>query len=540
MLLTVIGVVGYKLTSPEQREHSLQIAIEYLERFKIAVTEPGPDYHAFFDALRARRLHLVVVPAIALIGAEMFIGMRSGAAATNDQEMLLAWGASIGTLTTNGGWWRLVTSTFVYTSAIHLLLGLAVLIQVGRILERVVGRLTVAAVYLSAGVFTGLVNLSSRPLAVTVGTSGALFGLYGLLIALLIWQIFREWRVARHAAHAHEETTVSAVAADAEPAAVSMLHLLDRPALEPSTPAPSKLHAKAEAGPPPLDPSWGLPPETPEPLPVETWTPTLVNPAVEPSNHAVEESSPAITWRAADTPEPAAPAPTTTVPLVVLKRIGTVAAVFLLYSMFAGFAGGPEFAGLFVGLMYGLVLARRADECEPTRRPIAFAAAAAGVVAIVSAVAMRNIADVKPEIAAVLALEERTAAAYRTGFDSYKKGRMTGDALAQLAEQTIVPELQSADARLAGLTNVPLEHQGVVAEAREYLRLRCASWRAHATALRKVRVNPDRAAGEPALASWRLQAERQFRTNLAVMGAVESADRESRDAFERLKLATPR
>jgi hypothetical protein len=32
------------------------------------------------------------------------------------------------------------------------------------------------------GIFTGLVNLSSRPLAVKrLGTSGAVFGLYGLL-----------------------------------------------------------------------------------------------------------------------------------------------------------------------------------------------------------------------------------------------------------------------------------------------------------------------------------------------------------------------
>src|SRR6185295_10139578 len=65
-----------------------------------------------------------------------------------------------------------------------------VLAQLGVVLERLVGRLAFTAVYLSAGVFTGLVNLSSHPVAVTVASSGAIFGIYGLLVALVIWQRF--------------------------------------------------------------------------------------------------------------------------------------------------------------------------------------------------------------------------------------------------------------------------------------------------------------------------------------------------------------
>ena len=46
---------------------------------------------------------------------------------------------------------------------------------VGLVLERVVGRPALVAVYLSAGVLAGLVSVSARPLDVSVGASGAVF-----------------------------------------------------------------------------------------------------------------------------------------------------------------------------------------------------------------------------------------------------------------------------------------------------------------------------------------------------------------------------
>ena len=532
MLLAVVGFVAYRVTSPEQRERAVEIAIAYLRALRIVVTEPGPEHEAFCDTLRARTLHLIVIPAIILISAELFLAMRFSGTPMSDPATLVGWGASVGTLTTNGGWWRLVTSTFVHTSTLHLIICVAILFQIGRVLERVVGRLTVAAVYLSAGVFTGLVNLSSHPLAVTVGTSGAVFGLYGLLIALLIWQTFHQWR-GTWQTHADAEANVSAEPADAGSHVLNLQFQLDRPQLE--TLAPPKPDVKAEADLPALDPSWGVADETPEPA-VETWSPAVAGPAVEPWDPAVEASSPAIaTWSpAANTEEPAEAGPTI-VPLVAMKRIGACAAVFLLYSAFSGFAGAPEFTGLLIGLMYGLVLARRAGQQEPARRQIGFAAAAAAVVVLACAITLRNIADVKPEIARVLAIEERTASTYRSGSDAFRKGRLSADALAQLAEHTIVPELQAADARLKALTNVPPEHQPLVADAREYLRLRCASWRAHAEALRKTRGLPERAPGGATDASWRLQAEARFKTNRTALGSVETAERASLEAFNRIK-----
>jgi hypothetical protein len=80
-----------------------------------------------------------------------------------------------------------VTSMFVHPGLISLLVNIASLIQIGVILERLLGRLTFAAVYLAAGVFASLVSLTLFPMAVSSGAAGAIFGLYGLLLASSIW-----------------------------------------------------------------------------------------------------------------------------------------------------------------------------------------------------------------------------------------------------------------------------------------------------------------------------------------------------------------
>jgi hypothetical protein len=96
--------------------------------------------------------------------------------------------------------------------------------------------------------------------------------------------------------------------------------------------------------------------------------------------------------------------------------------------------------------------------------------------------------------------------------------------------------LQAADARLAALSGVPPEHQPIVADAREYLRLRCASWRARAEAIRKTYGNqPDRPAGVEE-AAWHSQLEKRFRADNAARGTAEAAERASSDALQRIKV----
>ena len=388
ILLAVVGALSYRIVTPEARERYLDIAKIYVAKMKVAATEPGPEYDEFRAAIRARTPHAVVTMALVFVNATIVVAMLFGAGAMSDPATLVAWGASLGTRTTNGEWWRLVTSTFVHTGMLHLLVNVAVLIQLGAILERLLGRLTFAGVYLSAGIFAGLINLSSYPLGVNVGASAAIFGLYGLLVSTVLWQMFHGWQ-GHHVPDAEEGA-----------------------------------------------------------------------------------------------------APDVRIPLIAVKRLGAGAAVFFVYSMFAGFTHGAEFLGLLIGLVSGAVFARGFEEHQPETHHVGVAMGTTGVIVVMCAITLRGIADVKPEIARVLATEQRTAASYKTGFDAFKKGRMTAEALAQLADRTIVHELLTEDARLKSLTNVPPEHRAVVADAREYLRLRCASWRARAEGLRKTLTDP--------------------------------------------------
>jgi membrane associated rhomboid family serine protease len=375
---------------------------------------------------------VIATPVIVLIIVAVSCGMLFGATAISDPDTLVAWGGNLGTRTTNREWWRLLTSTFLHAGTLHLLIDVAVLIQLGVILERLVGRLTFVAVYLSAGVFDGLVNLSSHPVAVTGGASGGVFGLYGLLGAALIWQMFHGWQ------------------------------------------------------------------SRPEPQ------------AQEFAGHEVR------------------------IPVVAMRRLAIGAAVFIVYSALSGLAGAAEFTGLLVGMMYGVTLARRAGEKEPAARHAACAMLATGVVAVASAIAIGTITDVKPEIARVLAMERSTAATYQGALDEFKKGRISAEALAQLAEGATVTELQAADARLAALAGVPREHRPIVADAREYLRLRCASWRARGEAIRRAyRDQPDRRAGVDD-AAWHLQLEQRFRADNAARGSAEAAERASMEALQQI------
>jgi membrane associated rhomboid family serine protease len=436
LLLMILAALGFRMTSPEDRQRYLGITVVFVRQLRIAAAESDPE-REYRDSLRARTGRLLVTPALVAINVMVVVGILFSAGAIGDPDTLLAWGGSLGPRTTNGEWWRLVTSTFVHTGTLHLLVNVAALIQIGAVLERLAGRLAFAGVYVAAGVFAGLVNLSSHPLTVTSGASAAILGLYGLLLASALWQRFQR---------------------------------------------------RGEDPPPDED-----------------------------------ENA----------------ASTAAIPLRLMKRLGAGAAVFFVYSALNGFVHTAEWAALLAGVMSGLALGRGVGGEEPKTSRAAAVIAAAAAIAIAIALPLRNIANVKPEIVNVLATEERTVALYREASDAFARGRLTADALAQLAERTIMFELQGADERLAALKNVPPEQQPLVADARAYLRLRGKSWQARAVAIRKtnpdLRKTPSRAADTHS----RFQAEARFKSNQMALGNAEGAERAALEAFQRIKGAAP-
>ncbi len=127
-------------------------------------------------------------------------------------------------------------------------------------------------------------------------------------------------------------------------------------------------------------------------------------------------------------------------------------------------ATAAELAAFGVGFTSGVVIARRAFQAKPAARQLGLITAAAGAIVIAIAVPVRGIADVKPEIERVVALEDRTTGAYRATYERYAHGKITAEALAKQID-AIVPDLQAEDDRLRSLEGVPQEHQGLVADA---------------------------------------------------------------------------
>lgn len=89
-----------------------------------------------------------------------------------------------------GQYWRLLTATFMHFGFEHLLNNMLILICAGMILEKAMGHVKFAILYLFAGVggstLSYLQMLQSGDYAVAAGASGAVFGIIGGLLWVVI------------------------------------------------------------------------------------------------------------------------------------------------------------------------------------------------------------------------------------------------------------------------------------------------------------------------------------------------------------------
>jgi rhomboid protease GluP len=99
---------------------------------------------------------------------------------------LFDWGANIGSFTVHGGWWRLLAALFLHIDPLHLIVNMWVLWSTGRLVERLFGGISFAAIYFTAGIVGGLLSVAWNPAGMTVGASGAIFGILGALLAYLL------------------------------------------------------------------------------------------------------------------------------------------------------------------------------------------------------------------------------------------------------------------------------------------------------------------------------------------------------------------
>jgi rhomboid protease GluP len=192
-LFFLVAVTAFTIyvMSPEERARILRVVLAALGAAfgyaRDAAIEDLQRSDPFRDALRARTRWALLTPALVALHVMIFFRMIFDAGPVSSPDTLVAWGGNFGPRTTNGEWWRLVTALFLHSGLLQLLVNIAGLAQLGLLLERLVGPVTFATVYIGAGILVGLVNLSHYPVVVMGGPSGAIFGLYGLLLASAFW-----------------------------------------------------------------------------------------------------------------------------------------------------------------------------------------------------------------------------------------------------------------------------------------------------------------------------------------------------------------
>ena len=193
-ILIVLGAVSsclYLLTTPEQWANGIETVRDHLRPVQKEIARVREATDPFHRGLRARTPWIIVTPIVVALNLLVFVAMVAGDGALGEPATLLSWGANLGRHTATGEWWRLITAMFVHAGTIHLLANMIAFAPVGYVLERLLGPITVACVYVAAGVLGGLINLSEYPLVIHAGASNAVFGIYGLFLAIAIWTLVR-------------------------------------------------------------------------------------------------------------------------------------------------------------------------------------------------------------------------------------------------------------------------------------------------------------------------------------------------------------
>jgi rhomboid protease GluP len=121
---------------------------------------------------------VLVYAGVAALGASYGVPWNVGLVVQPPQ--VLQRGALIPALVAQGDWWRLLSSMFLHSGAIHLGLNMLSLYFLGAFVEQAFGRSRFLALYLLSGLSGGLAYLYFGPFGQpAVGASGAIFGLLG-------------------------------------------------------------------------------------------------------------------------------------------------------------------------------------------------------------------------------------------------------------------------------------------------------------------------------------------------------------------------
>ena len=166
----------------DKEEHTRQLSGEKTR---------GEDYNEFIALLLPTKEHFSAPVLLNLNILIFLVIVIAGVSIINPTASdLLAWGGNRRFETTNGDWWRLISSMFLHGGIMHLLLNCFGLLVASLFIEPAIGKWRFLAVYMISGICGSLASIWWYENTVSVGASGAIFGLFGATLGLLLTNAF--------------------------------------------------------------------------------------------------------------------------------------------------------------------------------------------------------------------------------------------------------------------------------------------------------------------------------------------------------------
>ncbi|MFZ3131491.1 MAG: rhomboid family intramembrane serine protease [Desulfosporosinus sp.] len=123
-------------------------------------------------------INLIYFLLMVIAGLNLFPNPIPG---SNDQHVLIEFGAKVNTLIQDGELWRFLASTFIHIGIIHLAFNLYALWALGSLTEEILGHRRFFMIYILSGLGGSIASFIFSS-ALSAGASGAIFGLLGALL----------------------------------------------------------------------------------------------------------------------------------------------------------------------------------------------------------------------------------------------------------------------------------------------------------------------------------------------------------------------
>jgi membrane associated rhomboid family serine protease len=159
---------------PKTRKKDFRSQIKANAEFETRLARRSPRTPVTFALIT---VNTVVFMAMLFGGAEWFRPVG---------HVQIAWGSNFGPYTTDGQWWRLLTSLFIHFGVIHVTFNMLALASFGPLVERLYGSTVYLLIYLLSGTLGSLASVAWHPAINSAGASGAILGICGALLAAQI------------------------------------------------------------------------------------------------------------------------------------------------------------------------------------------------------------------------------------------------------------------------------------------------------------------------------------------------------------------